>query len=189
MTREEAYTILQKYLTNPNLIKHSLATEASMKALYKYLSKNSYTQADELEWAITGLLHDADYELVKGKPELHGLFILEKEPHIPERIAHAISAHNYSYTKVDPQSLMDWSIACCDQLTGLIIACALITPEKKLAVVTPDFVLKRFNEKSFAKGADRNSILMCESKLGIPLLEFITIVLTSMQEIHDTISL
>ncbi|MBI2074758.1 MAG: hypothetical protein HYT83_02880, partial [Candidatus Levybacteria bacterium] len=74
MDRNQAYQILTKYLTNHNLIKHSLAAEATMKALYKYLYKspNVYNLHDEEKWGITGLLHDADYELAKGYPEKHG---------------------------------------------------------------------------------------------------------------------
>lgn len=189
MNREEAYTILTKYLTNPNLIKHCLAAEAAMKALYGRLNP-AVDPIEQEKWGIVGLLHDADYELAKGHPEVHGLLLFEKEPSsIPEDIAYAIKAHNYQYTKVTPESKMDWAIASCDQLTGLIVAATLISPEKKLAAVTPGFVLNRFNEKSFAKGADRSSIMLCESKLQIPLSEFIAIVLTAMKSISDVLGL
>lgn len=193
MNREQAYQILTKYLTNQNLIKHCLATEAAMRGIYRYLStkeKSSYAEATEDTWGIVGLLHDADYELAKGKPEVHGLLLFEKEPDsIPEDIAYAIKAHNYENTNVIPKTHMDWAIAACDQLTGLIVAATLVSPEKKLAAITPGFVLNRFNEKSFAKGADRNSIMLCESKLQIPLSEFIAIVLTAMKSISDSLGL
>ena len=95
MTRDLAYLILNKYLTNKNLIKHCLATEATMRALARYYKE------DEDKWGITGLLHDADYEMSKGYPEKHGLLLFEKEVNtIPSDIAHAIKAHNYQYTKV-----------------------------------------------------------------------------------------
>jgi predicted hydrolase (HD superfamily) len=80
---------------------------------------------------------------------------------------------------------MDWSIYCCDELTGLIIAAALVHPDKKLASIDMVFIMNRFNEKSFAKGANRDQIKHCEEKLGIPLSEFIEIVLSSMQEISS----
>ncbi len=189
MTRDEAYQILTKYLTTPNLIKHCLATEAVMKALYRRLNLQ-YNQADEEKWGIVGLLHDADYEMAKGKPEVHGLLLFEKEPNtIPDDIAYAIKAHNFENTKVEPKTLMDWSIYCVDQLTGLIVAATLIHPTKKLASLTPDFVMNRFNSNSFAKGADRNSIKRCEEKLGIALTEFIAITLVAMQGISDTLGL
>jgi len=138
MNREKAYQILTAYLKNKNLIKHCLAAEAVMKALYSRLklrnpNESSFAKATADTWGITGLLHDADYELAKGKPEVHGLLLFEKEPNkIPEDIAHAIISRNFENTKVMPESLMDWAITCCDQLTGLIVACALVYPDKKL---------------------------------------------------------
>lgn len=190
MTRDEAYQILTTYLTNPNLIKHCLAAEAAMKALYEKLNESSYAKATEDTWGITGLLHDADYELSKGNPKLHGMLLFEKEPNkIPEDIAYAIKSHNFENTKVEPVSLMDWSIYCADQLTGLIVAATLVRPDRLLSSVTPEFVLEKFNDNSFAKGANREAVKMCESKLGIPLLEFIAITLTAMQLIGSTLGL
>ena len=183
MTREAAYTILTKYLKNPNLIKHCLAAEVTMRALAKKFGE------DEELWGITGLLHDADYEMAKDTPEKHGLLLFEHEKNIPEDIAYAIKSHNYEYTKVNPETKMDWAITCCDQLTGLIVAAALVRPDKKLASLTTDSILKRMNEKSFAKGAHREPILLCEEKLGIPLKEFVSVTLKSMQEINSELGL
>src|SRR3989344_5319495 len=185
MNRAQAYEILNKYLTNPNLIKHSLAAEAAMRSIYAHLftGKNFDLQTQE-KWGITGLLHDADYEMCKGHPEIHGLLLFEKEATpFPEDIKHAIKAHNYQYTNIIPKSAMDCAIACCDQLTGLIVAAALILPDKKLASVTTEFVLRKMDDKNFAKGADRTSIRACEEKLGISLPEFISITLKAMQGI------
>jgi len=188
MTRDEAYSLLTKYLHNKNLIKHSLAAEAAMKTIYRRLNPpemSSYAKATEDEWGITGLLHDIDYEIAQNENKLdqHGTLIFDREPGvIPESIAHAIKAHNYENTGVMPQSPMDWGITCADQLTGLIVAAALVHPEKKLAPLTPEFILKRMKEKSFAKGAIREYILLCDEKLGIPLPEFVAIVLIAMQE-------
>ena len=192
MTRDEAYQLLLKYLKNKNLIKHSLAAEVVMKALYRRFYGNSpeYTLNSEERWGITGLLHDADYELCKGRPEIHGMLIIDKEgDKIPLDIAYAIKAHNYERTFVLPKSLLDWSIACCDQLTGLIVAAALVHPDKKLASVTLEYMLNRYRDKSFAKGADRKSIEKCEEKLGIPLDQFIQITLSAMQTISSDLEL
>ena len=190
MTRDQAHKILTTYLKNQNLIKHCLACEATMRALArKFEARNSKSEIDEDTWGITGLLHDADYEMAKDTPEKHGLLLFEKEQNIPDDITHAIKAHNYEYTKVMPESKMDWSIYCVDQLTGLIVAAALVRPDKKLASLTPDSILKRMNEKSFAKGARREPILLCEEKLGIPLKEFIKITLSAMQSISNKLGL
>lgn len=183
MTRDNAFQILTKYLKDERLIKHCLSTEVAMRSLARYFGE------DAEMWGITGLLHDADYELSKGRPEKHGLLLFNLEPNIPEGIKYAIESHNYAYTDILPKSKMDWSITCSDQLTGLIVACALVTPEKKLAGLTNDFVLKKLRQKDFAKGADRTRIYLCEEKLGIPLLEFITIVLNSLKEIHEALEL
>lgn len=189
MSRSVAEQILHKYLTNKNLIKHSLAAEAAMRAIYNRLHPDGNVVEEE-KWGITGLLHDADYEMAKGMPEKHGLLLFEKEPTaIPDDIAHAIKAHNYEYTKVMPSSKMDWAIACCDQLTGLIVAAALVHPDKKLAPITIEFIMNRMKEKSFAKGAKREPIYQCEDKLGIPLQEFVQIVLTAMQGISNELEL
>ncbi len=194
MNREQAYSILTKYLHNKNLIKHCLAAEATMKALYRYLyqGKSSYAKATEDKWGIVGLMHDADYELAQQTSQLqkHGLLLFEKEQGtIPDDIAHAIKSHNYKNTGVNPENPMDWAIETCDQLTGLIVAAALIHPGKKLAPLTPEFIQNRFNEKSFARGADREAIKLCEEKLGIPLSEFITITLEAMKGISSSLGL
>lgn len=184
MTRQTAHQILLKHLKNPNLIKHSLAAEAAMRALAPRFKGNVE------QWGITGLLHDADYDKSKGYPEKHGLYLFDLEPNsIPSVIEHAIKAHNWEYTKIAPESPMDWAIYCADQLTGLIVAAALIHPDKKLASVTVEFVLNRMKQKDFAKGANRQAIFLCEEKLGIPLEKFVGIVLKAMQGIHEDLGL
>jgi predicted hydrolase (HD superfamily) len=189
MTRDDAYQILRGLVKNENLIKHHLACEAAMKALYKRLAPKQIPQ-DEQDWGIVGLLHDADYELCKNHPERHTLILEEKiGDKLDPKLMHAIKSHNWQNNGVVPKSQLDWSIYCCDELTGLIIAAALIHPEKKLAFLTTDFVLKRFNEPPFAKGANRTPILMCEKELTIPLTEFVGIVLKAMQAISVELGL
>lgn len=188
MTQEEASKILKKYLSNQNLLKHSFAAQAAMKGIYAYLHERDFDKKQQEIWGLTGLLHDADYEMAKGKPQIHGILLSEKEPELPEDIAYAIKAHNPA-TGLQPKSDMDWAIRSSDQLTGLIVAATLIHPDKKLASINTEFVLNRFTEKSFAKGADRESIRMCEEQLGIPLPEFVKIVLSSMQKIHEELGL
>lgn len=187
MRREEAYKILTTYLKNPNLIKHSLAAEAAMKDLCIYLNPNANSEEIE-KWGITGLLHDADYEIFGTDQAKHGMVTTEKIK-LPKDIAHAINSHNFQNTKVEPESQMDWALTCSEQLTGLIVACALVHPEKKLEPLTTEFILKRFGEKAFARGADRSVITLCEEKLGIPLDKFVEVVLISMKSIARDLSL
>ena len=189
MTRSEAYETLTSLISNQNLIKHHLACEAIMLSLCRHFNPN----ADEIllnKWGTVGLLHDADYELTKDTPEKHTLVLEEKIGNqLDTDIMHAIKAHNFAKSKIEPKSKMDWSMYCCDELSGLIIAAALVHPDKKLASLNVDFILKRFSEKSFAKGADRQQIKTCEEKLGIPLPEFIQICLSSMQKISNELGL
>lgn len=192
MNREEAYGILVQYISNQNLQRHHLACEVVMKSLYRKLEgeKSSYAKATEDKWGMVGLLHDADYELTKDTPERHAIVLGEKiGDKLPPDVLHAIQSHNWHNNGVEPKNLMDWSIYCCDELTGLIVAATLIHPDKKLASLTVDFILNRFNEKSFAKGADREMIKICEEKLGIPLNEFIDINLKAMQTINKELGL
>jgi predicted hydrolase (HD superfamily) len=84
---------------------------------------------------------------------------------------------------------MDWSIFCADSLTGLIVACALVLPSRKLADVSVGMVLKKFKSSSFAAGTRREDIALCQEKLGIPLEEFIAISLKAMQEISEELGL
>jgi predicted hydrolase (HD superfamily) len=193
MTRVEAHHLLLKYLKNKNLIKHSLAAEVTMKAIYKHLTpKSEQNASDEETWGLVGLLHDIDYEVAQETNQLnmHGRLLFENgEVKLPDDIEQAIRAHNYTMTGTDPQTQMDWAITACDQLTGLIVASALVHPEKKLELLSVDSILKRFKEKSFAKGADRESILLCESKLTIPLKDFVALTLHAMQTIHTELGL
>jgi len=194
MTRQVAYRLLTNYLKNKNLLKHSLAAGSSMRGICKFLIPCATSKEIE-KWGITGLLHDIDYEKVQhdNKLDKHGQYLFQAPENlqeiIPAEIVHAIKSHNFAGTKVMPESNMDWAITAVDQLTGLIVACALVHPDHKLQSLTPEFVLKRFNQAAFAKGANRNSIKYCEEKLHIPLEKFVGIVLTSMQEIHEELGL
>ena len=191
MNREEAYKTLTKFIKNKNLIKHHLACEAVMKVLYKKFTPSAnQNPQDEEKWGIVGLLHDADYELTRNHPEKHSLVLEEKigSKLLPE-VMYAIKAHNFANNKILPKSAMDWSLYCADELTGLIIAATLVNPDKKLSSVTTDFVINRFNEPSFAKGANRDQILACEEKLGIPIRDFIDLSLKAMQLISTELGL
>ncbi len=184
MTRDTAWAILTKHLTNPTLLKHSLATEAVMRVLATKFA------GDAEEWGVTGLLHDADYDKAKGHPDQHGMLIFKLEPNtIPTTVEHAIKAHNFAYTHINPAAIMDWAILCCDDLTGIIAAVAASLPDKKLASVTPELVMTKFKQRNFAKDADKDTIMLCETKLGIPLSQFITITLTAMQSVAPQLGL
>jgi len=189
MTREEALQILITLIKNENLIKHHLACEAVMKDLSLYFNPGEELEEED-KWGLVGLLHDADYELTHDNPKQHTLVLEQKlAGKLAPDIIYAIKSHNWKNNGVEPKSKMDWGIYCCDELTGLIIAAALVHPDKKLASLTTDFVLNRFKEKSFAKGADRKQIETCEKQLGVPLADFIDLNLKAMQKISENLGL
>jgi predicted hydrolase (HD superfamily) len=184
MTRATAYQILTKYLTNPQLIKHSLATEATMRSLAPRFA------GDVEDWGITGLLHDADYEKAKGHPEKHGLLLFKLEPNsIPTNVQHAIEAHNFAFTNIKPTSSLDWALYCSDELTALIMTITLSTKSQQLAGLTPDDIIQKIRQKNFEKNANKESVYLCESKLNIPAPEFIAMALKAMQAIHEVLGL
>ena len=184
ISREEAFNLVTTWTENRNLVKHMLCVEANMGGLAKYFKE------DENLWKIAGLLHDADY----GKyPTEHPKKIIEEleKRKEPIEIINAIKTHAWNYNGMDrePQGNLEWSLYCCDELTGLIVAVTLIRPEKKLSVVTVDNVLSKWKKLDFAKGVNRDQIGLCEEKLGIKLPDFIQIVLTSMQNIASDLGL
>lgn len=181
--REEALKILRKYLKTENTIKHLLAAEAIMRALAKKLEPEK-----KEEWAITGLLHDLDYETIDQQTyEDHGketVALLKKEGvDLPDSVYQAILAHNHDNLgdQYKPKNKMDWALFICDSLTGLIVATALVRPDKKLASVEVKSVKKKFKQPSFAAGTRREDIKLCEEKLGIPFDEFISISLEAVK--------
>ncbi len=184
--RDNAWNILNDHMKTPYLIKHSLAAEAAMQGLAKHFGN------DQEMWGIVGLLHDADYEVTKDSIIDHTEKTAEwlKEAGADENIVSAIRSHAYAHTgKNPPQTQMEWAIFCCDELTGLIVAAALVTPDKKLASLTVESVIKRFKSPSFAAKVNRESIGMCEKELGIKLSQFIEIVLDSMKNISSELGL
>lgn len=187
MNRDQLLKILEEQVENKNIIKHMLATEVCMAALAKRLGVDN-----EQDWATAGLMHDGDYR--DDVPvEQQGIKIAEvlkeKGMEVSEAIAHAMAAHNWDNTGVEPESPMDWALYCCDSLTGLIVATCLVLPSRKMADVTLERVQNRFKEKNFAKGTRRDEIALCEEKLGIPLNEFMEICLKAMQSISDDLGL
>jgi predicted hydrolase (HD superfamily) len=192
MTREQALKLLHSKMQNTNLRRHCYAVEAVMGALYKRLENHHQTKEGEEKWRIVGLLHDGDYEETKATPELHTIRMaewLKKEGVTDKELLDAILSHNFAHTgQNEPKNNLEWSLYCCDELTGLIVAVALVK-EGKLANVTVESVENKWNKLAFAGGVDRKQIEKCEERLGIPLHEFIEIALTAMQNVHDELGL
>jgi len=181
MDREEAFSLLKQHLTNRNLVKHCLAVEACMRAVAVRLGH------DPAPWGLAGILHDLDYELTEKSPELHTTETVKMLGGLglPPAVIHAVQAHA---SKVPCESPMDWAIYSIDPLTGLIIAAALMHPDRKLKSVDLEFIKRRYKEKSFAKGARREEIEESRN-LGLELDEFISICLAAMQGISSDLGL
>ncbi len=183
MTREEALSLVEKKVKQKNLIKHCLAVEAVMRKLAKEFGE------DEKKWGLTGLLHDIDYGETMDKTEEHsmrGADYLE-DMGMPGDMVQAVRVHNEAHG-LPRKSMLDKALYAADPLTGLIVAGALIHPEKKLAPLNTEFLLNRFQEKSFARGANREQISSC-IELGLTLDEFIALGLEAMQEIDKDLGL
>jgi putative nucleotidyltransferase with HDIG domain len=181
MKREDALELVKKHLKNKNLVKHSLAVEACMKAVAVRLGQ------DAEKWGLSGLLHDLDYELTEKSPELHTTETVKilLEHGLEPDIIHAVQAHA---GKASCENEMDWAIFSIDPLTGLIIAATLMHPDKKLKAIDLEFVKRRYKEKSFARGARREEIEQC-ANLGLDLDEFIGIAVVAMQGIAGELGL
>jgi len=183
MNRDEALEFVKEYISNQNLLKHMLATEAVMRALARRLGYDQDT------WGLAGLLHDIDYEMTKDDPLKHSLLGAQMlaEKGVDPDIVYAVKAHNEAHG--DPRkSPMDTALFAGEALTGLITAAALVRPDKSLSSVTVDSLMKRFGEKAFARGANRENIATC-SELGLELREFLQIGLSAMQEISSDLGL
>ena len=183
MTREEVLDSVKANVENNNLVKHMLATEAIMRALSKRLGE------DEEKWGLTGLMHDIDVELTDGDMKEHGKLgaDLATELGASEEMAHAIICHNQEHG-IPLVTQLDKALCCADPLTGLITAAALVIPNKKLAGLEAQSVIKRFKEKGFAAGADRQQISMC-GEIGLDLDEFIDLGLNAMKSIAADLGL
>jgi len=184
MNRDQYFEELKKRVHDENLIKHMLAVEAVMKALAEKLNQ------DKDRWGITGLLHDIDYEVTKNDSEKHSLIGAEwlKEMGLPDDLVYAVRVHNERHC-LPRISLLDKALYIVDPLTGFITAVALVRPDKKLASVELKSMKKKFKEKSFAAGADREQIKLCETELNLSLDEFLEISLKAMQGIADELGL
>lgn len=148
---------------------------------------------DPDQWEILGLLHDADWEETKDAPEKHTkhtLLWLQDIGEVEGPIVHALKSHNRKYTHLaELEGSMEWALETVDELTGFIVAVALMRPDKKLASVDLQSVMKKWKNAKFAAAVGRNQIAQCEQKLNIPLSEFITITLDAMKEHHDKLGL
>jgi len=183
MKRNDAFNLVKQNVKNINLINHMLAVEAAMAFYADTLNQNEET------WRITGLLHDFDWEIhpdaeshpLKGEPIL-------RENQVPEEIIHAILSHS-NHTGIIRDSLLDKALFACDEITGLITAVALIRPSRSLLDLTVNSVKKKWKDRAFAAGANREEIELAAREFGVNLWEHVSNVIIAMQKIAPLINL
>ncbi len=184
MTHDQALALLDKHIHTDTLKKHCLATEAIMRELARRFGE------DEETWAVAGLLHDLDYEITKETPEEHGkktLELLDGED-LPEAVKNAIVRHNAEALGLERSTRLDYALTCAETITGLLVAAALVHPEKRMAAVAVQSVKKRMKSKDFARSVNRDHIRLCE-RIDVPLDDFIALSLKAMTGIASELGL
>ncbi|RJR28250.1 hypothetical protein C4561_00105 [candidate division WWE3 bacterium] len=194
LTLDSANELLRDKMKNRNLQRHCFAVGKTLVAFYDYYrSKGRDTGTlSRDEWEITGILHDSDWEITTDNPEKHTLMLLDwlQDYETPEEMLNVFRSHNNKITHLrEPETLLEWTLECCDELTGFIVAVALVMPEKKLSAVSTERVLKKFKQKEFARQVDRTQITQCENKVGVDINTFIDVTLSAMQRESDLLGL
>ncbi len=183
VTREQAYELLTEYTKTDSLIKHALAVETSMKAYARKFNE------DEKLWGITGLIHDFDYEKWPQPPDhpARGVSIL-KESGYPLEITQAVLGHA-DYMGVKRETLMAKTLFAVDELSGFIVAVALVRPSKKIDDVTVKSVKKKLKDKAFARGVNRDDIYKGVEELGVDIDEHIAFLIEALKKSHEDLGI
>lgn len=184
ISREQGLELLRRHVHNPTMIKHSLASEAVLAALADRQGE------DRVQWALAGLLHDIDIEMTQADPAVHGRegARILAELGVDPGIVTAVRRHNERSCGEPRQTVLDHALAAGETITGLIVATALILPDRKLASVKLKSVLKRMKDDTFAAGVNRSSIRECED-IGIGLDDFAQLALAAMQAVSEDLGL
>jgi len=183
MNRKQALEIVREHVKNENLVRHMLAVEATMRFYAKKLD------GDIELWGLAGLLHDFDWEIhptLEEHPQA-GIDIL-KERGVPEIIQRAILSHA-DHTRVPRESIMEKALFACDEITGLITATALVRPSRSLSDLKVKSVRKKWKDKSFAAGANREEMERGAADFGVDLSEHISNVIEAMRSIAPELGL
>ncbi|NIN69331.1 MAG: HDIG domain-containing protein [Anaerolineae bacterium] len=186
VTREDAWQLVNEFTENQNLVRHMLAVEAAMLAYARKFGE------DEELWGIVGLIHDFDYEqnpdlTVEGHPVTGAKILRERE--WPEEIVRAVLSHASEYTGVPRETLMEKALYAVDDLTGLLVAVALVRPSKDIRDVKLKSVRKKWKDKAFAAAVNREEIEKAAADLEVDLSEHIQTVLDAMKEIAPELAL
>lgn len=177
MNRADTLSIVREYVKNENLVRHMLAVEAAMRFYAEKYGEDPET------WGSAGLLHDFDWEIhpsMEGHPQA-GAPILRKRG-VPEPIIRAVLSHA-DHTGIPRETQMEKALAACDEITGLITAVALVRPSRSLDDLTASSVKKKWKDRAFAAGANREEIALAAQALGVELWEHVDNVIAAMRKI------
>jgi putative nucleotidyltransferase with HDIG domain len=180
-TRDDALALLELWVENEGLRNHMKSVEAAVRFYARAAGE------DEERWGLAGLLHDLDWE---KHPDEHPLRAVEalRERGYPEEVLHAILAHRPDFTGVAPETALDRTLLACDEITGLVTACALVRPTG-IDDLTPKSVKKKMKDKAFAAGVDRDDVRHGVELLGVDLDTHIANVIDAMRQIADELGL
>jgi len=190
MNRDQAWNLVTEWTKSESLLHHMLAVEAAMRAYARHFGE------DEETWGITGLLHDFDYEAypdmtaADGHP-FTGLRVLRERGDVDETVLNAIAAHASERTGVAPETLLARTLVAVDELTGFLIAVALVRPSRDIRDITKiSSVRKKWKDRSFAAAIHREEIEHAAQELGVELwLDHVPRVLAAMQAIAAELAL
>jgi len=186
MTRDEAYALVNEYVKNTNLVRHMLAVEAAMRFYAERL------EPENIEiWGMAGLLHDFDWEIhptLDQHPQ-DGAPIL-RERGVAEEIIRAILSHaDHLQGEFPRQSIMEKALFACDEITGLITAVVLVRPSRSIYDLEVKSVKKKWKDKAFAAGANRDEIAQGTEEFGVALWEHVGNVIVAMRRIAPELGL
>lgn len=182
--RDAAWDLLCEWTPNVNLRKHMLAVEAAMRAYARRFGE------DEALWGLVGLLHDYDYERHPSQEAGHPFRGVEhlRTLGYPEVVCRAILSHA-DYSGVSRASRMELALHACDEITGFIVAVALVRPTKSVHDVDADAVRRKMKDKAFARAVNRDEMVRAAEALGVPFDDHVTAVIDAMRSIAPTLGL
>ena len=182
--RDQANALLHEFTSNPSLLKHALAVEAAMRKMAAHF------QQDTDLWGAVGLLHDFDYERWPDIEEhsIKGAEILEDRDLLPPEAVHAIKAHN-AHHGLPRDTLLAKTLFAVDELAGLVVACALVRPNRDLGTMKVKSVRKKMKDKGFARAVNRQEISTGAAELDMPLPELIALVVEALKPVAEDLGL
>lgn len=180
--REDALALVHEHVESLSLRRHMYSVEAACRAYARRFGE------DEELFGLAGLVHDFDYERFPDEHPLPGVEIL-RERGYPDEVVHAVQAHYAHRTGVEPTTLLDRTLVACDEVTGLVTAAALVRPSKSVMDLEAKSVLKKFKDKAFAAGVDRDEVRRAVELLGVDLAEHVAFVIEAMRGIAPELGL